>query len=378
MSNYPHAHTRGSRQGCTRPSLPPRGRAYGRIAMNPVWVHERGEITEEMGYGEDQPAGWENFGMAHSSQYSNMPINYTPQSSSTSSFPNTYSHFGSHTNPMPQFTFTTASMPSNVRGHIMQHEQTQQGHQPGAITRGFFTNAIESVQQTRRRSRRNPPPSVTTPSDREEQREYTPCSRTNNDNRKNGLMDQVCDTGVVMDLHDEEVQEEIGEIIDELLFKLKQVTEDRDRLVALKTAKKKHVISAEEKEQPPLKRIDRGPRTMGTFQITPSSSRGIGQGSQLSISVPPSIPPSSRDPSHDDRDIVMTESPVVASRQEYEDPVEITPAGELQGNDEPPCPTEPMTMLEQEDPFGLDKSDESEPETKRKKGKGKKKSAQEA
>ena len=192
-------------------------------------------------------------------------------------------------------------------------------------------------------------------------------------------MDQVCDIGVVTDLQDEEVQEEMGEIIDELLFKLKQVTEDRDRLVAqLKTAKKKHVIPAEEKEQPPSKRIDRGPRTMGTFQITPSSSMGIGQGSQLSISVSPSIPPSSGDPSHDDRDVAMTESPVVASRREYEDPVEITPAGELQGDDEPPCPTEPTTMLDQEDPFGLDESDESEPETKRKKGKGKKKNAQEA
>jgi hypothetical protein len=35
-----------------------------------------------------------------------------------------------------------------------------------------------------------------------------------------------------------------------------------------------------------------------------------------------------------------------------------------------------MPVLVQEDPFGLDKSDKSEPETRRKKGKGKKKSTQ--
>ena len=99
---------------------------------------------------------------------------------------------------------------------------------------------------------------------------------------------------------------------------------------------------------------------------------------QLSISVPPSIPPSSRDPSQDDRDIVMTESPVTAPRREYEKPIEVTPAGELQEDDEPPRPTEPTPALEQEDLFGLDESDKSEPETKRKKGKGKQKSAQDA
>jgi len=114
------------------------------------------------------------------------------------------------------------------------------------------------------------------------------------------------------------------------------------------------------------------------FQITPTSSMGIGQGSQLSISVPPSIPPSSGDPSHDDRDIVMKESPVAAPQREYEDPIEVTPVGELQEDDEPPCPAVPTALLVEEDPFGLDKSDESEPETKRKKGKDKKKSAQEA
>ena len=104
---------------------------------------------------------------------------------------------------------------------------------------------------------------------------------------------------------------------------------------------------------------------------------GIGQGSQLLISVPPSIPPSSADPSHDNSDIVMKENPVTAPRQEYEDPVEVTPVGELQDDDEPPCPAAPTIPLEQEDPFRLDESDESEPETKRKKGKGKKKSTQE-
>jgi len=113
------------------------------------------------------------------------------------------------------------------------------------------------------------------------------------------------------------------------------------------------------------------------FQITPTSSMGIGQGLQLLISVPPSIPPSSGDPSHDDRDVVMKESPVAAPRQEYENPIEVTPVGELQEDDELPRPAVPMAPLVEEDPFGLDESDESEPETKRKKGKGKKKSAQE-
>jgi len=74
----------------------------------------------------------------------------------------------------------------------------------------------------------------------------------------------------------------------------------------------------------------------------------------------------------------MKESPVAAPRREYEDPVEVNPIGKLQEDDEPPRPTEPTATLEQEDPFGLDESDELEPETKRKKGKGKKKSAQES
>jgi len=74
----------------------------------------------------------------------------------------------------------------------------------------------------------------------------------------------------------------------------------------------------------------------------------------------------------------MKESPVTAPRREYEDPIEVTPAGELQNDDEPPRPIEPTPALEQEDPFGLDESDESEPETRRKKGKRKKKSTQEA
>jgi len=52
--------------------------------------------------------------------------------------------------------------------------------------------------------------------------------------------------------------------------------------------------------------------------------------------------------------------------------------GELQGDDEPPRLNEPVVTTEQEDPFRLDESDESEPETKRKKGKGKKKSAQDS
>ena len=99
--------------------------------------------------------------------------------------------------------------------------------------------------------RRNQPTPVATYNDREEKKEYTPRSKTNDDK---GLMDQVCDIGVVMDLQDNEVQEEMMEVIDKLLFKLKQMTEDRDRLVAqLKTAKRKHAIPAEEKEQPPSK-----------------------------------------------------------------------------------------------------------------------------
>jgi hypothetical protein len=132
------------------------------------------------------------------------------------------------------------------------------------------------------------------------------------------------------------------EIINELLFNMRQVIKDRDRLVVqLRTARKKHVIPVEEKEQPPSKRVDRGPRTMGMFQVTPTSSLGIEPGSQPSISVP-SVPPSSGEPSHDDRDVVMNESPVVVPRREYEDPIEVTPAGELQNDDEPPRPTGPM------------------------------------
>ena len=73
----------------------------------------------------------------------------------------------------------------------------------------------------------------------------------------------------------------------------------------------------------------------------------------------------------------MKESPVAAPRWEYENPIEVTPVGELQEDDEPPRLAVPTAPLVEEDLFGLDESDESEPETKRKKGKGKKKSAQE-
>jgi len=133
--------------------------------------------------------------------------------------------------------------------------------------------------------RRNQPTPVVTYSDKEEKKEYTPRLKTNDDK---GLMNQVRDAGVVTDLQDNEVQEETMEVIEELLFKLRQMTEDRDRLVTqLKTAKRKHAIPVEEKELPPSKRVDRGLQTMGMFQITPTSSMGIGQGSQLSISVPP-------------------------------------------------------------------------------------------
>ena len=76
-----------------------------------------------------------------------------------------------------------------------------------------------------------------------------------NDNKGNkGLMDQVHNAGVITDLQDDEIKEETMEVIDKLLFKLKQMTEDRDRLVAqLKTAKRKHIIPVEEKELPPSK-----------------------------------------------------------------------------------------------------------------------------
>jgi hypothetical protein len=47
-----------------------------------------------------------------------------------------------------------------------------------------------------------------------------PRSKMNNDKGKKGLMNQVCDAGVVTDLQDNEVQEETMEIIDKLLFKL--------------------------------------------------------------------------------------------------------------------------------------------------------------
>jgi len=304
-------------------------------------------VIEEDMYTEDQPAGWENYNMAHSSSYSNAPIIYTPQSSSTSVFPSTHPQSGLYTNPIQQqsqFTFIPTNAPSGIRGQILQQEQIPQGYQPGTITRGIFTNAIESVQPARRRIRRNQPTPVATHSDREGREEHAHRSKTN-DNK--GLMDQVRDAGVVSDLQDDEIKEETMEVIDELLFKLKQMTEDRDRLVTqLKTAKRKHVIPVEEKELPPSKRIDRGPRTMGMFQLTPTLSMGIEQVSQLSISVPPSIPPSSADPSHDDRDIVMKESPVAALRWEYEDPIEVTPVGELQNDDEPPRPAAPTIPLE--------------------------------
>ena len=205
---------------------------------------------------EDQPAGWTSHNMAHSMSYPNAPITYIPQSS----FPVTHSQFGSYTNPtqqQPQFTFTLMNAPSNTRSRTLQHEQIPQEYQPGAITRGIFTNAIESVQTARRRTRRNPPPPVTTHSDRKERKEVAPRSNTNNEGE---LMDQVHDAGVVTDLQDNEIQEEAMEIIEELLFKLKQITEDRDHLIAqLRAAKRKHVIPVEEREQPPLKQVDRGP-----------------------------------------------------------------------------------------------------------------------
>ena len=266
-----------------------------------------------------------------------------------------------------QFTFTTMNVPSNTRGHILQQEQNPQGYQHGSLTRGIFLHAMENIPTARRRPGRNPLPPVAVYSDREEKRENTPCSKTNDDKGKKGLMD-LCDS---------KVQEETRKVINELLFKLRQVIEDRDRLIAqLKTARKKHIIPVEEKEQPPSKCVDRGPRTMGMFQITPTSSLGIELGSQLSISVPPRVSPSSGEPSHDNKDIVMKESTTVAPRRKYEDPVEITPARELQNDDKPPRPTGPTPALEQEDPFGLDESDQSEPETRRKNGKGKKKSTQ--
>ena len=168
MSNYPRAHARGSRQGQSRPSLLPWGRAHGRITMNPYRVHGGGERGEEIGYMESQPTSWGNPEITHLSPYSNAPMNYTPQSSSTSSFSNTYPQFGSYTNPMPQFTFTMMNALSNIRGRIMQREQAHQEYQPGNITRGIFTNAIESVQMARSGTRRNPPMPVATQSDREE------------------------------------------------------------------------------------------------------------------------------------------------------------------------------------------------------------------
>jgi len=63
--------------------------------------------------------------------------------------------------------------------------------------------------------RRNQPTLVATYSDKEEKKEYTPHSKTNDDK---GLMNQVRDTGVVTDLQDNEVQEETMEVIEELLF----------------------------------------------------------------------------------------------------------------------------------------------------------------
>ena len=189
-------------------------------------------MVEDM-YMEDQPAGWENYDMAHSSSYSNAPVIYTPQSS----FPNTHSQFRSYTNPtqQPQFTFTLMNVPSNVRGRMLQHKQSHQGYQPGTVTREIFANTLESVQPERRRMKRNQPTPVVTYSDREEKKEHTPHSKTNDDK---GLMNQVRNAGVVTDLQDNEVQEETMGVIKELLFKLRQMTEDRDRLVAqLKTAR---------------------------------------------------------------------------------------------------------------------------------------------
>jgi len=108
---------------------------------------------------------------------------------------------------------------------MLQHEQLHQEYQPGTVTREIFANALESVQPMRRRMRRNQPTLVATYSDREEKKEYTPHLKTNDDK---GLMNQVRDAGIVTDLQDNEVQEEMVEVIEELLFKLRQMTEDRD------------------------------------------------------------------------------------------------------------------------------------------------------
>ena len=136
MSYYPRAHARGCWQGRSRPSLPPWGRAYGRTTMNPIWVHEGGEMVEEDAHMVNQLTGWENYNMAHSSSYSNAPVTYTQQSSSTSSFPNPHSQFGLYMNlpqQQPQFTFTPTNVSSNIRGHTLQQEQITQGYQPSTV-----------------------------------------------------------------------------------------------------------------------------------------------------------------------------------------------------------------------------------------------------
>ena len=74
----------------------------------------------------------------------------------------------------------------------------------------------------------------------------------------------------------------------------------------------------------------------------------------------------------DNEDIVMEEKPETGRL--YEEPVSVTPVGELRDNIEPPHVELPVSVKEPEDPFGQDESDESEPEVRRKKkGKGKQK-----
>ena len=109
-------------------------------------------------------------------------------------------------------TYTThETIPTNTRGRSRPRgHQTQQGYQPGTLTRGYFANTIKSVQRTRGGPRRGNAPPVVSHNDRREAPQ-TQDSRT--------LMDQVRDIGVVTNLRDTEIRHEAREVIDELLFK---------------------------------------------------------------------------------------------------------------------------------------------------------------
>ena len=154
-------------------------------------------------------------------------------------------------------------------------------------------------------------------------------------------------------------------------------------MAQLRSVKRRLSTPTEEREQPPPKRVDYGSRLLGISQESTPISSATGQegGSQISVIPLPydSIERSMEAP-QDNKDVVMKEKPTTETGRLYEEPVSVTPAGELWDNVKPPHVELLVPVHEPEDLFGLDESDESEPEVRRKKkGKGKqKKNSEEA